>query len=734
MLRKLMFGSLVAVMLHVGATSAAQVVIDRAVRAGDLTLFPAVDKPNEFYYVADKLQLDRRENNKPVFSFLRYVNPAISESDGRSAGGAVLHAVVKLGVPEDVLDDARQALSQVVPGGVLKGPVNFKSGTFSLVSSFADEQGDFTDKLVGTGKAPIFEGEKAAVSLRLTNKGADILMESFRRTAPDISFSFEMEMDGYLAPKQALLEANFDTIYKHKAFKAGVATPYLQAEIDTAFDDLQRSGAIKLTQVGSDEEMNKLISAAYEKISAMMFDKAETNGGTAIKALTSSTSSSADLLDKASKLLTASRTEVRKDNEAIEKRNDTQAVKNSAAAEARVSFERQNAKYENHKKRAANESARAQRYRDRIAELKASIKPNDPPATLATPTVGAGVAGESLVTAVPSDPPVDPNEATKKTIVSLEAEVAKSEKRAADFNSSADELSPQVAEADKKRAATAEYEKDLEEVESLPSISVVASYKMKKSRVRGDFKIDLNKYTVATQKLRFDENIGDLSAYLDDEDLFKTFDITNSGVARNDVIVSLDGLEGRDFGEFVNTVSVVLRKRHENGEFTLRDLRIDKSGFSNNANKFVLSYNRLDDRNSQKWLDFDYKVNWNFFGGTAVNQEWISETGNSIVLAPPYRRYTVEMEGDPDLIKEKGVRLVTVKLFYKTGGEERVREVKLRPKGDAGMSTTADLVLPTDETGYAYQINWRMAGGKSLSSGRIETTDSVIFIDEFPEG
>ena len=187
------------------AAQAQEVVIDRQVRAGELTLFPSATHPDEYFYVADKARLATHDDGLPEFSFLRYVEPSVTaETDtDKAAGGGIVHAVVELGVPDDVLDDARSELRRVNPNGRIIGPVAFKSGTFALISSFATAGSEFTEQVLGVGKAPVLENAKAAVSLSLTRKGAEVLWESFHSGTPDISFSFEMDIDGFRSPMQA---------------------------------------------------------------------------------------------------------------------------------------------------------------------------------------------------------------------------------------------------------------------------------------------------------------------------------------------------------------------------------------------------------------------------------------------------------------------------------------------------------------------------------------------------
>ena len=54
--------------------SGQDILLDKTVRAGELTLFQSVSNPNEYYYLSDKPKLAvDPATGKPQFSFLRYV-------------------------------------------------------------------------------------------------------------------------------------------------------------------------------------------------------------------------------------------------------------------------------------------------------------------------------------------------------------------------------------------------------------------------------------------------------------------------------------------------------------------------------------------------------------------------------------------------------------------------------------------------------------------------------------
>src|SRR5262249_11721452 len=152
-------------------------------------------------------------------------------------------------VTQEQIQRAQAELQAKYPGAFVKGPVMYRQGTLGLVSSVKDPKGGLSEQVMGLGKAPLLDRQAAATSILLTKKGAQVLWESLQTPVPDISFTFEMELAGFRPPVRAILEADFDQIYAHKKFAAGFASTHFGADIEAAFDDLRRTGAIKLTQI-----------------------------------------------------------------------------------------------------------------------------------------------------------------------------------------------------------------------------------------------------------------------------------------------------------------------------------------------------------------------------------------------------------------------------------------------------------------------------------------------------
>ena len=204
---------------------------------------------------------------------------------------------------------------------------------------------------------------------------------------------------------------------------------------------------------------------------------------------------------------------------------------------------------------------------------------------------------------------------------------------------------------------------------------------------------------------------------------------------RREVGVILDGVIVEDFGDFVNSVTVLLEKKHEDGSATQRELAVNRENFNAEGADFALAYNRLGDEPASDFLTYRYEVLWNFFGGIEVAEPARLRRTSDITLSPPMSRRTIQIEADPQVVADEGIRAIMMRLFYNPGDRERVETVTLRPSSDGtGMSDTVEIVLPDERTDYEYQMEWIMKDGSRRPSGRIPSDQPLIFADLMPGG
>lgn len=629
---------------------AQQIILDKPVKAGELTLFQEINT-NNYYYVCDKPKIATDlTTGKPQFSFLRF-NFLEKKAEKESEGGGIVHAVIELSVSKEQIEKAKGELRRVNPNGIIQGQAIFSGGTIALISSFGKAGSELTQQVLGIGKAPILDGSKAAISVQLTKKGAQILWESFKTPTPDMAISFEMELKGFRSPKRAVITANFDQIYEHQNVQLAAVTPVLAAEIKTTFDDLYKSGAIKVEQIGEDEKMEKAIEDAYSKLTRMMFEPS--GGGSGVPdlgSLANSTTQTPSMLDRATTMLNRARREANQENQRIREQN------------------RQNRGGNNPMEQPSN--------------------PNQPPQQ-----------GDPNPTTTQTEPEEDPR--TARLLGGRRA---------------------RIDEVAKHFPPDADYE-DIPEV-SVPTLAVAFSYELKRVRQRGVFRIDLNKYTSDQLVLRFDENFGKINC----ADCFRQVTIDDPLNKKRDIKVFLDGYNAQDFDKYINSVSAMLRKKHDNGETSEAEVLINRAKFNAEGNDFSLIYGWKDD-NMNKWQNYEYKIHWHFFGGLESESEWVKGSSNVLQLAPPYSKKTIDFEVDSEFVQRENIRKIEAKFYEKNGRQEQVKLIKLSAKPEQ-LSSQVELIQPTNKIDFDYEINFYTNTGEVINIPRKQSDKTFIFINK----
>ena len=257
-------------------TNAQEVLLDQMQEAGGLKLFPVYGDDKTYYYLPDKVSIPNGTNGKKQFSFLKFIEESDGSGEGgvqSTSGGGLVSFLVNFEVSDQVIQRAQAELQSKVSGAKIAGPITYREGTFALVSNFQQEDGDWTERVLGLGKAPVMEGHKAAVSIRLTKIGSTLLWESFQQAASDINVSFDMTIAGYRNPYEARLTAWWDRVARNESLNIGARTDFLGVDVQNIMKELREQGAIELEVKGEDDKMDRLWEMAYGKIAEQMFEQ-----------------------------------------------------------------------------------------------------------------------------------------------------------------------------------------------------------------------------------------------------------------------------------------------------------------------------------------------------------------------------------------------------------------------------------------------------------------------------
>ena len=263
-------------------------------------------------------------------------------------------------------------------------------------------------------------------------------------------------------------------------------------------------------------------------------------------------------------------------------------------------------------------------------------------------------------------------------------------------------------------------------------MGVSAGYKAKDTRTTGETVLNLNHQSPVQRVSTIGFNVGDLwSRYEGDERFFKTVNLADPAFQQREIHVGIDGAILPEFEAYINSVTAVLRKQHQDGTTTVREIVVDRDTFGQTNNDFRMIYGWSGDDDRSKWLEYDFRTRWSFKGGGQYATDWQSAEANMIDLYAPYHRKELKVYGDSEALLEQGVRVVMVEVAYPFfDGTKRDR---LRIRADQPIEEqTLELTLPHDSNSYDYKITWiRQAGERVVEEG--SDTTGILFIDELPQ-
>ena len=270
----LILGVLLPLVLPLATASGQEINLDKFEKCGDLLCYQSLKDSSAYYYLPDQPRLAIKDG-RPQFSFLKYARTRETgeAGTGRAEGGGIVHFLVTYGAEEGRVKAAEESLQEKYPQAKIAGPVIYRKGSFALITSFKKGQETLT-RMVAVGKAPLMEGQKAAVSMALTREGAELLWESFKSATPDISLVFDMIFVGVRQPYEAKLEADWKRVANHQRVKAGLKYAWFGADVDMLFQELRQTGAVKITTKGQDANLDKILQSANNKLLKVMFDPA----------------------------------------------------------------------------------------------------------------------------------------------------------------------------------------------------------------------------------------------------------------------------------------------------------------------------------------------------------------------------------------------------------------------------------------------------------------------------
>jgi hypothetical protein len=265
----------------------------------------------------------------------------------------------------------------------------------------------------------------------------------------------------------------------------------------------------------------------------------------------------------------------------------------------------------------------------------------------------------------------------------------------------------------------------------LTGFGLNVGYQLKEMRSSGVSRLEFNHRALSERHSFITFNIGDLyRQYGKDPAFFRAVNLADPTFQQREIHVGIDGALMPEFEKFINGVTLTLRKQHQNGQETLRELVLDRQKVASTPGGFLLVYGWNGDDDRQAWLHYDYRTRWSFKGGGTHQTEWTTADGPMIDLFAPYERRVVQIVGNREALTKQQVRAVVVLVEYPFFGARRSQTVVVRPDQEA-VEPQVEITLPTGVFQYDYVVTWQLEGSRKLTT-RGQDSGGVVFIDELP--
>ena len=256
-------------------------------------------------------------------------------------------------------------------------------------------------------------------------------------------------------------------------------------------------------------------------------------------------------------------------------------------------------------------------------------------------------------------------------------------------------------------------------------------YKKQTIKTSGQTVVQINSRKLVPRHHLVTFNIGDLHKnFGDNERIFRKVAIDDPAFQQREVLVNLDGSIRDEFEDMISSVSVTMRKKHQNGDETVREIFVNKDVLSEYDGTSKLIYLNKGDNNRTGWLDYDYLVNWQFKKDGNYVADWVTANSPVINLYTPYKYRQIDLIGDVKKLEDTGVIAVSVEISYPFFDRTKKDRVTIKTKDDQA-DYNLEAILPLDTDIVDYSITWIFREGRKVMQ-RGQDEYGVILIDEVP--
>ncbi len=664
---------------------------------GLATAFQSKDDPNSWYLLPNQVRLKTNPDGRPMFGFQRFVKNVRSGPEDKEKeeglGGGVVWFTVGFELTQEERQDMEQELRRRKNGSPkIVGSIAYESGSVELITFGREKTGEDRTQVLGIGSAPLMDGDAISVNIILDAENATKLWQTFKLPHPNIGLNFNMQVRGYHTPVSATIKMNTDKIYNNERMAGGMNASVREgnnnvlvgAEIESITQELMDKGAIVVEQTGDiGEDFEEIKKTATEEFIRAFMQPVSMQD---MMQYAQSMRGSQSPLERATGLR----------SQQITENTATQDLTSLPPAD-----------FEDPDDASFETSGNTGNDLPTASTERIPPRSTPPPAPGADPETGEGENGSTT-------PAADSSQSTPTN------------GRTNGQTSTAPSSGGTTRQTTTRGNSPRGQRRNNGNSRSAVGIGMYAGFQFNKIKQQRNFSISLSKIRAVQRGRTITSMFPRIPA-----NCMQEINLWDPLYQQRELVVMVDGFNARDFGAFVNYATVNLRKRSPGGEVRTDEVRIDRNNFSREGNHFKLMYGwRPGDNDRRTWLDYEYQVNWSFFGGATVASPWTAANQPALNVSPPFQKYTVRVSGDRETLRTREVRVVTVKIYYTINGTRNARMRTINVARDEA-SADIDVILPNTLT-YDYEIIWQLSGNRTRTTGVQQAQTLELLIDEMP--
>ena len=227
----------------------------RTITVDGITVFPDHADLNQFWYLPAPVSLSRRGADQSAQFTLILYKPAAVTAVARGGGFLMFETGLRVDKSTEqkilsrlssISKKPRLTAVQFDEGKVQCIALNLQGGGGTGAGNAPEGSFNAVEKILGASVPSLHGDNSAAFSLQLSQEGATILREAFRKEGAPVGVLYNLKFTGIRPALEVKITADMKRVYDHFSASLSGQVYFVQLGIEAGIEKLKQSGALKV--------------------------------------------------------------------------------------------------------------------------------------------------------------------------------------------------------------------------------------------------------------------------------------------------------------------------------------------------------------------------------------------------------------------------------------------------------------------------------------------------------